>query len=361
MSKIFQHWFSRDTTTSTARLLHDALARVSTLLTYNGHWGDFTSALSPLLADTTNEILVLSLQQLLALDKLVQLCEVFWKKQWEGRIKHYVFSIERCPATWLQARQDKVHIHVWFQKNARGVGLEPKDVRKLDAAPQLSTLISDWMGTRGVRLVAASWAGALYLQADKSGTLATRGTIQPFVGYPVKDYWITNLFSSEKTMPATAQSLYVRCVKRAVRNIHELEFVVAMWQRAELGADRREVNAERVSSQRPFAILPEVQQWHRQCERSVSRDRFLVLDGPSMTGKTKFALSRSPPPADTMAFYVDCSAGLPDMRRFERHVHQLVVLEESKARTATELKKYSEVPMTSCRSALLRPCNIASK
>jgi hypothetical protein len=182
MSKILQHCLSRDTTTSTARLLHDALARVSTLLTYNGHWGDFTSALTPLPADTTIESLVLSLQQLLALGKLVQLCEVFWKKQLETRIKHYVFSIERCPATWLQARQVKVHIHVWFQKNARGVGLEPKDVRKLDAAPHLSTLISDWMGTRGVRSVAASWAGALYLQADKSGTLATRGTIQPFVG-----------------------------------------------------------------------------------------------------------------------------------------------------------------------------------
>jgi hypothetical protein len=58
-----------------------------------------------------------------------------------------------------------------------------------------------------------------------------------------------------------------------------------------------------------------------------------------MTGKTKFALSLSPPPADTTAFYVDCSAGLPDMRRFDRHVHKLVVLDELKAHTAIELKK----------------------
>jgi len=63
------------------------------------------------------------------------------------------------------------------------------------------------------------------------------------------------------------------------------------------------------------------------------------LDGHSMTGKTKSACSLSPPPVNTSCLYVDCSTGLPDMRKFNPAVHRMVILDELSATSAIACKK----------------------
>ena len=58
-----------------------------------------------------------------------------------------------------------------------------------------------------------------------------------------------------------------------------------------------------------------------------------------MTGKTKFACSLSPPPVNTSCLYVDCSTGLPDMRKFNPAVHKMVILDEFSATSGIACKK----------------------
>jgi hypothetical protein len=337
MSKILKDFRHRACEDSQIRCIQDALRRVSSLVTYEGDWGDFSAALAPLPSDVTVGSTVALLQQLPAFVHLVAKCEQFWQSKHGQTFKQYVFSIELCCKTLLENRKVKVHIHVWFQKDPdREIDL--RDILMFGTRPHLTTHTGEFCGGRGRRSLAASWSGAFYLQAGKIGTLATGGTIQPFVGYPVKDYWVTALFTSEKITAAQAKVLYLRCVQRASAN-SQLEYVTNMKRRIAMEEEHRQVSLELMGSQRPFVVLPEVVDWQRQYERTLSRYRFLVLDGPSMTGKTRFALSLSPPPATETAFYADCSSGLPDMRLFEPPEHKMVILDELRASSAVLLKK----------------------
>jgi len=106
-----------------------------------------------------------------------------------------------------------------------------------------------------------------------------------------------------------------------------------------------------------FRALPQVAQWAMQYAKVESRYQFLVLDGKSRTGKTRFEYSLldmyprsaldnpgsinglSPPPGPRSVFYADCSGGLPDLRKFRRGVHVLIVLDEMGPDKAIQLKK----------------------
>ncbi len=112
---------------------------------------------------------------------------------------------------------------------------------------------------------------------------------------------------------------------------------------------------EILKSEVEFISIPEVELWRRQYIVVMSWYLFLVLDGPSRTGKTRFAYSMSPPPKDEASspssngwsskaairksvYYADCSGGLPDLRAFRCKLHKIMVFDELHPQNALVLK-----------------------
>ena len=91
---------------------------------------------------------------------------------------------------------------------------------------------------------------------------------------------------------------------------------------------------------KPFRIIPEVIEWVRmfvQGYGKMTRFPFLVLDGPSMYGKTRFAESLFGP-ANTLT--LSCQGiSQPNMKAFERGRHEAIVFDEAHHRMVFSSKQ----------------------
>jgi uncharacterized membrane-anchored protein len=87
----------------------------------------------------------------------------------------------------------------------------------------------------------------------------------------------------------------------------------------------------------PFTPVPAVLAWHSLFEQPQWRYPFLVLDGPSQTGKSIFARSQSP---GQKCLFVDCSgASVPDLSGYDASRHELIVYDEASAELVLRHKK----------------------
>ena len=330
------------------------LKNKSILVTYNGAWGVLADLSPP--PSLSVEDLVLMVKDNVAGKKLLEK----FADHFEGliarhMISQYVVSWEICTATWLLHHVVRVHGHAWVNKGSHK-SLAMDDLCWAGTLPHMNEAAVEFCGGRGSRSVSASYAGAFYLQIDKIGKVDGKATILPFSGYQVKDFWITSLLSSQKISFATARNLYLQTVVRAEVNIRQAEFVERLTLDA-LAAREKELCDEAIlKTEVGFTSIPEVELWKKQYPLTLSRYRFLVLDGRSGTGKTRFAYSLSPPPRAELSaltsktevphteyrktiYYADCSGGLPDLRSFRRKLHKILVLDELHPKNAVVLKK----------------------
>ena len=326
----------------------------SLLMTYQGAWG-LLSELSPpptMPMDALVKIVQAHRPAAQNFDSLLQMYEDLKSRQ---RIEEYVVSQEICTHTWSNEGIIRLHFHAWVLKPS-GSALELEEITWKTHSPHLNTNAFKFFGGRGSRSVSASYSGAYYLQIEKKGLVRTKGSVAPYSSYQVKDFWITGLLAGSKIDFDTARKAYVGCVVRAEQNVKQLEFVQKERYDEQARIEKVADDAVIVRSQSAFKVLPEVEEWRRQYSSVSSRYKFLVLDGPSRTGKTRFAYSLSPPPmthhkacngttipvdehGHTAVFYADCSGGLPDLRQFRRREHQVLVLDELHPKSAVLVKK----------------------
>ena len=110
----------------------------------------------------------------------------------------------------------------------------------------------------------------------------------------------------------------------------------AKKQEMKVQARTRMIEEELRKTFHPYVELPIVTQWSRQYDLVLGRYNFLVLDGESCFGKTKFAFSLSP---IHRTFYCDCTSGVPDLRSFDSEKYSAIVLDELSPKQAVVLKK----------------------
>jgi len=323
------------------------LKQTSIMMTYNGVWG--------LLDDLTppRNLSIFQLERLVREHErtkqlFAELCDQFGKLIEKRHIKQYIAAQEICILTWMTKGVVRVHVHVWIHKNY-GFTVDLAELSWKGSPPFTNRHALEHLGGRGSKSVSASYSGAFYLQIDKIGAVRQCGTVSAHTSYQVKDYWITALLAAKKITVDTARSHYLQCVVRAENNIRLLEYVEKQALEMQLIRDGQEAEAEILRTERGFRFLPEVEAWRMQFATVKSRYTFLVLDGPSRTGKTRFAYSLSPPPTSgecsattperEFVYYADCSGGLPDLRKFRRAQHRLLVLDELHPKNAMVLKK----------------------
>ena len=193
--------------------------------------------------------------------------------------------------------------------------------------------------TRGCRLGLRTAQGLYYVQCPKKGMITFGGSVLPFQDYLVNGEWPLNLLQQGKMSLAACRAEIVRSAKNLPRLLGNLERWRLERDAAAVQTSVNQTMAALAGKQKSFRKVPEVDAWLRTFDECCMRYKFLVLEGPSMVGKTNFARSLSPSGL-TGVLEVDCAGkDHPDMRAFEVSKHDLVIFDECPASAVLLNKK----------------------
>ena len=192
--------------------------------------------------------------------------------------------------------------------------------------------------------------GMYYLQCPKIGSIMSGGASRPFDTYLVNPQWIQNLVQLGKMTVEDARIEMLRTAKCLPRNLENLERLQQEKRRLELAEHIRSVQKQLDAKRKQAKVLPAVTQWLQSFATVEQRYAFLVLDGPSRTGKSVFSRSLSPCPENFLE--VDCSGTeYPDLRDFKPLQHTVVLFDEATPTLVLRNKKLFQASASKCKMA----------
>ena len=116
----------------------------------------------------------------------------------------------------------------------------------------------------------------MYTCIDKIGGITKASYLQPWLDYPVRDVWITNLYASNKISYQTARQGYIHTVHRVAYNLAALETVHHDKQNRLLQEKVLRIEKEIRATFRPWKSFELVLLWQAQYEALRPRYDFLV-------------------------------------------------------------------------------------
>ena len=193
-------------------------------------------------------------------------------------------------------------------------------------------------------------SGMYYLQCPKIGSIVSGGASRPFDTYLVNPQWIQNLVQLGKMTVEDARKEMLRTAKCLSRNLENLECLEKERSRVVMAEHIRDVQAQLDAKRKQVKVLPAVTQWLQSFATVEQRYTFLVLDGPSQTGKSMFSRSLSPWPENFLE--VDCSGTeYPDLRDFKPLQHTVVLFDEAAPSLVVRNKKLFQASASMCKMA----------
>ena len=250
---------------------------------------------------------------------------------------HYAQSMELCTKTLKRTGLVKVHCHAWFCCRKT-----PGHTCEYIIAPEFTFKHSvphhspSRCSTSG-RGRSAKFADAFYLTAHKIGSIFTYSTVVMFKDYSPPPSWITYMLNRNKLDVTVAETLYAKCITNAKRNIESMRYLKSFQMQQRREEQRLQVENTIRANQRPFKKIDEVNTWMKQYAEIRDRYLFLVLDGDSQFGKTRFAANLT---TAEKFFLVDCSSATePELRLFDRDQHDVVCFDEAKPSMIIRVKK----------------------
>lgn len=143
----------------------------------------------------------------------------------------------------------------------------------------------------------------------------------------------------------TAQSARREIIKTATdlqRHLPNIDRYVAETRAMDMETRVDDDQAALLALRAPFREVPLVQEWSRHYDAPLERYKFLVLDGESRMGKTRFAMGLVAP---GRALEVNmASAPQPDLKVFEPLRHDLVLFDECDPQQVLSQKKLFQAP-----------------
>ena len=232
--------------------------------------------------------------------------------------------MEVCTETLAVQRCCRIHLHVFLRATER-LRLPPSRLLTFeDVTPQMSAVV----GGMGLQRKSNSWSGFFYCVVPKIGQIFSHGTRRPFKDFLVDAKWITNLLQAGKISPQTARECFVQTVNGAKRNCEEIAFLERAEEESAVRVARQRALQALQTTNAPFRTFALVEEWQRQYAQLDWRYKFLVLVGPSRTGKTQLARSLAGPTGG-LAYEINCASGSePDLRGFRFSRHGLILYDE---------------------------------
>ena len=248
------------------------------------------------------------------------------------------WALELCVKTLLEDATVRVHAHVFLNKSAGKIYTRQRDnFRFQGCAPHTS---SSALARKRTNSAAA---GLFYISAKgKYGLVAADSTLEPHRDYIVQPQWVLNMLGMGKMAPSAAREHLVRQARDLPRLLSSMDAYVEEIRRISLDRHISSVVEQLQLLQRPFHVLPIVQKWVEDHQALRWRYKFLVLHGPSMMGKTRYALSLAPA---GRSLELNCVSGNePDLRGYDPMGIDLILLDEMPAKGVLQQKKLMQCP-----------------
>ena len=254
------------------------------LLTYQGDWG--VLELGPdLQQDLTTDQLTEHVREMQETQTLWKAFLAFAEQlAVELHAPSWACCLEICLRTFEEEKQLRLHAHLFLKSEVQQIRCESsKKLRFMFTDPHLRDTL--W----GRKVAKANWAGAYYCLAPKLGSVVRHGSIRRFRDFPVDPSWIFNMVESGKVAYEEAKAELVLCGKGLVRRLADLE----CWHKSRQEMLVKEMVATAQAASRrqlqPFPRWSLVDAWLKEVTKPLqTRKKFLVLQGPSRTGKTEF-------------------------------------------------------------------------
>ena len=308
------------------------------LLTYNGDWGIFP--LGQLNRSDVFDRVVLDLRER---PRARQLWDALEKHalEWQHRFQadNMVWSLEVCPTDWSTRGMLRLHIHVFMKFRNK------MTIRKGEALSFMGTVPFRSITPAGseVRKWAGGAAAMYYVTAPKVGSIWSGGTVLPYKDFHVAGEWVMQLVQQGKITYMAARSELVKGAKNLQRLLPDLDRWWSEMRKEDIDTRRERILRKLRPMQRPFRRIAAVQEWMKCFEEDRLRYPFLVLTGPSQTGKTQFALSLG---TESTAMQLNmATAPEADLRKFDHRIHRVLVFDEISPAQVLKQKLMFQAPL----------------
>ena len=153
------------------------------------------------------------------------------------------------------------------------------------------------------------------------------GVEAPISALPSDPDWVLTLLQSEKMRLHDARGELVKCIKRLPSTLQTIKMWAQEVKTTGLHEHVLAVQEGLRLSEKPFIQIDVVESWAEQYQQQKHRYRFLVLEGPSQFGKTRFAQSLSSSPGCFLE--VDCTGATePHLKDFRELQHDTILFDE---------------------------------
>ena len=245
--------------------------------------------------------------------------------QGEGRNRGHGSSQDR--------RQARVHVHLVLHSDTR-MRLTGADLAYRGARPFWQRSLHGEALSR----LRNRWAAYFYIVVEKKGWVQGASSHRAFRDFTVQTQWVMSLYTAEKITAVHAKRLLTQIPGRAQHLVGEIDFCEQSRVRAAVDRVREAAEVVLRSSLRPFKSIPAVDQWQEQFAEHRHRFKFLVLEGPSCTGKTQFA--RHLVPDGRKVFEINCAAEQePALQGFNLVEFGLVLFDEVRPSVIAKQRK----------------------
>ena len=324
------------------RLDKELVKGFPSLLSYNGNWGLIPkSAIVNFEELETADDCAKALESSTIIkdigDELTNLIQRLLNKDYA---LHWAWNIEVSPACFLQAQTGdsnvvRVHLHLFLNPGICGVTVRMLDFR--GSFPHFCEHEMARLGLKSTRAQNKAWCACFYVLAKKIGQITSAGKLWPFDGFMVQESWVWNLWGAGKIDATFASMCFTKIGRNSCTNLRNIESAETNREMLEIQQIHQSDNAALRLGQKQFRMPDEVKGWLMNFNWFKDRYPFLILDGPSCVGKTRFAQSLV---REGAVYFCDCSNDqTPDLRRFQYKKHTLILLDECGPQQCIKLKK----------------------
>jgi hypothetical protein len=256
------------------------------------------------------------------------------------RVSRWSAALEICPQTLAKGRL-RVHAHVFLEAHG------PMKLRSASAlqiegrVPHLNTHHVLCIGARGKAHRTAAAAGHYYIRCPKIGSIFSTGTHEPYHDYPIKAEWITSYWQAEKLSDTNAIQEYVKCKRDCVRNVNNVKENMRLRRTLASQGSNDEVQQRLHGLKRPRVYVEAVEKVFlpQFANMTLSRRKFLVLEGPSCVGKTEYARGLVACPTEVLELNCVNQKQFVDLRALSPGVHKLLLWDEAEPSLILNNKK----------------------
>ena len=307
-------------------------------LTANGPWGMLDVPGLSKVTDVNNPKLIAKVVMVLKERKDLQKIFVSWEYFIRDTIGSSLFdharwsiSMELCVQSFLESSKVRVHVHAFMDLKGRTL---MKISPKLFFLAQRVHIEHGNADRRRVKSMLNN--GHYYLQYPKVGSVLQKTNHHCFSDFEVNADWINSAWRKGHITADSAIGEHIMCGQNTKFHIENIQYCEQkrreIRQRNKMQFTALQLRAKLLK----FKIPDDCNRWKAQYSLMLDRYKFLVLWGPSKTGKTQWVHWFVPGILE-----INCGGGntTPDLHEYDEEEHPGILFDEASLKMIIALKK----------------------